>query len=56
MSMKLSVIGCGYLGAAHTACMAEFGHEVVGIDIDDAKIPVIAEASRRSSSRGGPNC
>ncbi|HEY2557684.1 MAG TPA: UDP-glucose/GDP-mannose dehydrogenase family protein [Diaminobutyricibacter sp.] len=36
--MKISVIGCGYLGAVHAAAMAELGHEVVGIDVDAAKI------------------
>ena len=36
--MKISVIGCGYLGAVHASAMAELGHEVVGIDIDAAKI------------------
>lgn len=36
--MKLSVIGCGYLGAVHAAAMASIGHEVVGIDVDPAKI------------------
>ena len=36
--MKISVIGCGYLGAVHAACMADLGHEVVGVDVDPAKI------------------
>lgn len=36
--MKISVIGCGYLGAVHAAAMASLGHEVVGIDVDAAKI------------------
>jgi len=36
--VKLSVIGCGYLGAVHAAAMAELGHEVIGIDVDAAKI------------------
>lgn len=36
--MRISVIGCGYLGAVHAACMAKLGHEVVGIDVDDSKI------------------
>jgi UDPglucose 6-dehydrogenase len=36
--MRLSVIGCGYLGAVHAAAMASIGHEVVGIDVDEAKI------------------
>ena len=42
--MKLSVIGCGYLGAVHAASMAELGHDVVGIDVDAAKIATLAEA------------
>ena len=36
--MKLSVIGCGYLGAVHASAMAELGHEVIGIDVDPGKI------------------
>jgi UDPglucose 6-dehydrogenase len=36
--MRISVIGCGYLGAVHASAMAELGHEVVGIDVDVAKI------------------
>ncbi|HEU5222499.1 MAG TPA: UDP-glucose/GDP-mannose dehydrogenase family protein [Candidatus Lumbricidophila sp.] len=36
--MRVSVIGCGYLGAVHAAAMAELGHDVVGIDVDPAKI------------------
>jgi len=40
--VKLSVIGCGYLGAVHAAAMAELGHEVVGIDVDERKIEALA--------------
>ncbi|GAA2040690.1 UDP-glucose/GDP-mannose dehydrogenase family protein [Agromyces tropicus] len=36
--MKISVIGCGYLGAVHAAAMARLGHDVVGIDTDAAKV------------------
>ncbi|TKV28328.1 UDP-glucose/GDP-mannose dehydrogenase family protein [Arthrobacter sp. NamB2] len=36
--MRISVIGCGYLGAVHAACMAKLGHDVVGIDVDARKI------------------
>src|SRR6188768_71963 len=41
--MKISVIGCGYLGAVHASAMAELGHEVVGIDVDADKIAALAE-------------
>jgi len=42
--MKISVIGCGYLGAVHAASMAEIGHEVVGIDVDERKIESLNQA------------
>ena len=41
----MSVIGCGYLGAVHAACMAELGHEVIGVDVDQSKIDAL-EAAR----------
>ena len=40
--MKISVIGCGYLGAVHAACMAKLGHEVIGIDVDQQKISALS--------------
>lgn len=42
--MRISVIGCGYLGAVHAACMAKLGHEVVGIDVDPEKIRQLSAA------------
>jgi UDPglucose 6-dehydrogenase len=39
--MRISVLGCGYLGAVHAASMAELGHEVVGIDVDERKIALL---------------
>ncbi|GAA1944235.1 UDP-glucose/GDP-mannose dehydrogenase family protein [Microbacterium deminutum] len=41
--MRLSVIGCGYLGAVHAAAMASIGHDVVGIDVDVRKIASLAQ-------------
>ena len=40
--MRISVIGCGYLGAVHAACMADLGHDVVGVDVDEAKVADLA--------------
>jgi UDPglucose 6-dehydrogenase len=42
--MKISVIGCGYLGAVHAASMVELGHDVVGIDVDRSKIEQLQQA------------
>jgi UDPglucose 6-dehydrogenase len=36
--MRLTVLGTGYLGATHAACMAELGHDVLGVDVDASKI------------------
>lgn len=36
--MRISVIGCGYVGLVTAACLAEAGHEVVCTDKDTAKI------------------
>ncbi|MEK0145480.1 UDP-glucose dehydrogenase family protein [Corynebacterium yonathiae] len=39
--MRMTVIGTGYLGATHAACMAELGHEVLGVDVDENKISAL---------------
>ena len=36
-SMQIAVIGTGYLGTTHAACMAQIGHSVLGVDIDPIK-------------------
>ena len=40
---KLSVIDTGYLGAVHAACMANFGFDVIGVDVDQRKIDQLSE-------------
>ena len=40
--MRLSVIGCGYLGAVHAASMAELWHDVVGVDVDAHKVNLLS--------------
>ncbi len=36
------MIGCGYLGAVHAACMAELGHDVVGVEVDERRVGDLA--------------
>ena len=43
MALKLSVIGTGYLGATHAACMASLGFEVIGFDIEASKIDLLSK-------------
>jgi UDPglucose 6-dehydrogenase len=38
LTHRLTVIGTGYLGATHAACMADLGFEVLGLDVDKNKI------------------
>ena len=40
--MRLTVIGTGYVGAVHAACMAQLGHEVLGVDVDAERIGALA--------------
>lgn len=36
--MKIGIIGTGYVGLVTAVCLADFGHEVLGTDIDREKI------------------
>jgi len=40
--VQISVIGTGYLGATHAACLAALGHDVVGIDSDARRVGELA--------------
>lgn len=39
--MKLVMIGSGYVGLVSGACFADFGHEVICVDKDEAKIAAL---------------
>jgi UDPglucose 6-dehydrogenase len=41
MTLTLSVVGCGYLGATHAACMSSLGFTVVGVDTDPEKAALL---------------
>ena len=43
MALKLSVIGTGFLGATHAACMASLGFEVIGFDTEASKIDLLSK-------------
>jgi len=40
-SLRLVVLGTGYLGATHAACMADVGFEVLGLDVDSSKVDAL---------------
>lgn len=40
--MNLTVFGAGYLGVTHAVCMAELGHDVMAVDIDEDKVGKLA--------------
>src|SRR3954468_20757491 len=41
--MRVTVIGCGYLGATHAVAMADLGHEVLGMEIAPGKRERLAQ-------------
>jgi UDPglucose 6-dehydrogenase len=43
--LRITVLGTGYLGATHAACMAELGFEVLGLDVDKKKVDQLAGGS-----------
>jgi len=39
--MHVAVVGCGYVGTTVAACLAEFGHRVVAVDVDEERVAAV---------------
>ena len=53
--MRVAMVGTGYVGLISGACIADFGHQVICIDKDSAKISALTRARFRSTSLGSPS-
>lgn len=40
---EISVFGLGYVGSVLLACMADFGHQVIGVDVNPTKVDMVSE-------------
>jgi UDPglucose 6-dehydrogenase len=52
--MRISVFGCGYLGAVHAACMTRLGHDVVGVDVLPEHVAALARGEAPFHEPGLP--
>lgn len=43
--MRIAVVGTGYVGLVSAACFAELGHDVFGVDIDEAKVEMLKQGA-----------
>lgn len=41
--MKISIFGLGYVGVVTVACLSQDGHEVIGVDVNQEKVDMVAK-------------
>jgi len=52
--MRVVVVGLGYVGSVCSACLAERGHDIVGVDTSDYKVSCIRRGESPIVERGLP--
>jgi UDPglucose 6-dehydrogenase len=52
--MKVSIVGTGYVGLVTGACLADFGHDVICVDVDPRKVDMINSAQAPIHEKGLP--
>jgi len=52
--MKISIMGLGYVGCVTAACLSREGHDVIGVDIQNAKIEAVNKGQSPIIEQGLP--
>ena len=52
MTKRIAVIGSGYVGTVVSACLAHIGHQVIGVENDEAKLEALTDGRAPFHERG----